>query len=193
LIRLLSYRYIQLQCSSRAVRVFGELLQASGDIYDDSTHSDIDGCHGKNNGRAAFGTCSKQIKEGRFSTCSVTCSSLIAIVVREGHQMVQFAHFLVKEYLTAERLAMAEGHLPYYLILPEPVHTGLAHAGLSVLLQLDDKINRRSWSMYLILQGHTLCSCLRLAQLCNQSLSPLSGVGQLDIGTIILEIPTCKK
>ncbi len=57
LICMLSYRYTQLQCSSRAVRVFGELLQASGDIYDDSTHSDIDGCHGKNNGRATFGAC----------------------------------------------------------------------------------------------------------------------------------------
>ncbi len=57
LICMLSYRYTQSQCSSRAVRVFGERLQASGDIYDDSTHSDIDGCHGKNNGRATFGAC----------------------------------------------------------------------------------------------------------------------------------------
>ena len=70
------------------------------------------------------------------------CSSLIAIVDRGGHQVVQFSHFSVKEYLTSERLATAEGRLSYYHILPEPAHTILAHAGLSVLLQLDDNIDR---------------------------------------------------
>ena len=49
--------YIELRCSSRAVRVFGELPQASADLYDGSTHSDIDGRHGENNGGAAFGAC----------------------------------------------------------------------------------------------------------------------------------------
>ncbi len=70
------------------------------------------------------------------------CSSLIAIVDREGQQVVQFSHFSVKEYLTSERLATAEERLSYYHILSEPAHTILAHASLSVLLQLDDKINR---------------------------------------------------
>jgi hypothetical protein len=39
------------------------------------------------------------------------CSSLIAIVNRGGHQVVQFSHFSVKEYLTSERLTVAEEHL----------------------------------------------------------------------------------
>src|SRR6266699_5505938 len=39
---------------------------------------------------------------------------------------------------------MAEEHLSYYHILPEPAHTILAHASLSVLLQLDDKIDRNT-------------------------------------------------
>ena len=36
---------------------------------------------------------------------------------------------------------MAEERLSYYHILPEPAHTILAHAALSVLLQLDDEID----------------------------------------------------
>src|SRR6266849_6547418 len=70
------------------------------------------------------------------------CSSLIAIVDRGGHRVVQFSHFSVKEYLTSGRLAAAEEHLSYYHILPEPAHTILAHASLSVLLHLDDEIDR---------------------------------------------------
>src|SRR5258708_10908901 len=70
------------------------------------------------------------------------CSSLIAVVDRDGRQVVQFAHFSVKEYLTSDRLAAAEEHLSFYHILPEPAHTVLAQAGLSVLLQLDENIDR---------------------------------------------------
>ena len=70
------------------------------------------------------------------------CSSLIAVVNREGSQVVQFSHFSVKEFLTSDRLATAEERLSCYHILPEPAHTILAHAGLSVLLRLDDKVNR---------------------------------------------------
>jgi hypothetical protein len=72
------------------------------------------------------------------------CSSLITVVDRGGHRTVQFSHFSVKEFLTSERLATAEGRLSYYHILPEPAHTILAHASLSVLLQLDDKIDRNT-------------------------------------------------
>ncbi len=68
------------------------------------------------------------------------CSCLITVSQGEG-QVVQFSHSSVKEYLTSERLANAEG-LSYYHILPEPAHTTLAHASLSVLLQFDDKIDR---------------------------------------------------
>jgi hypothetical protein len=65
-------------------------------------------------------------------TIMSVCSSLIAIVDRGGHQVVQFSHFSVKEYLASERLAAAEERLSYFHILPEPAHTILAHAGLSV-------------------------------------------------------------
>ncbi len=64
------------------------------------------------------------------------------IVDRGGHRVVQFSHFSVKEYLTSERLAAAKERLSYYHILPEPAHTILAHASLSVLLHLDDEIDR---------------------------------------------------
>ena len=70
------------------------------------------------------------------------CSSLISVVNREGGQVVQFSHFSVKEFLTSVRLATAEERLSYYHILPESAHTILAHATLSVLLQLDDNIDR---------------------------------------------------
>ncbi len=38
--------------------MFGKLSQASGGLYDDSTHSDIDGGNRQNYGRATFGACS---------------------------------------------------------------------------------------------------------------------------------------
>ena len=71
------------------------------------------------------------------------CSSLVAVVNREGGQIVQFSHYSVKEFLTSDRLATTadEGLLCYH-ILPDRAHTILAHAGLSVLLRLDDKIDR---------------------------------------------------
>jgi hypothetical protein len=70
------------------------------------------------------------------------CSSFIAIVGTGRSRVVQSSHFSVKEFLTSERLVTAEEHLSYYHILPEPAHTTLARASLSVLLQLDDKIDR---------------------------------------------------
>ena len=76
------------------------------------------------------------------------CSSLISIVDREGSQVVQFSHFSIKEFLTSERLATAEERLSYYHILLEPAHTILAHASLSVLLQLDDKINKDNIGLF---------------------------------------------
>ena len=72
------------------------------------------------------------------------CSSLIAIVDREDGRIVQFSHFSVKEFLTSERLKTAEERLSYYHITPEPAHTILAYITLSVLLRLDDKIDRNS-------------------------------------------------
>ena len=45
------------------------------------------------------------------------CSSLISIVSVAGHQVVQFAHFSVKEFLTSERLANTT---PPPFMLPHP-------------------------------------------------------------------------
>jgi hypothetical protein len=49
--------YVELRCSSRAVRVFGKLSQASGDLHDNSALSDNDRDHRQNNGPATFGAC----------------------------------------------------------------------------------------------------------------------------------------
>jgi hypothetical protein len=49
--------YIELRCTSRAVRVLGEFPQASGDLYDDSAHSDVDRRRCQNNDRVSFGSC----------------------------------------------------------------------------------------------------------------------------------------
>ena len=72
------------------------------------------------------------------------CSSLIAIVDTGGSRVVQFSHHSVKKFLTSERLATEEESLSYYHILLEPAHTVLAHASLSVLLQVDDKIDKNT-------------------------------------------------
>ena len=72
------------------------------------------------------------------------CSSLISVVDRGGNQVVQFCHFSVKEYLTSERLMTAEERPSYYHVLPEPAHAILAHASLSVLLQLGDQIDQNT-------------------------------------------------
>ena len=66
-----------------------------------------------------------------------TCSSLITIVDNGYSQVVQFSHFSVKEYLTSDRLANANGDVSRYYILPEPAHTILAQACLGVLFRSD--------------------------------------------------------
>jgi ankyrin repeat protein len=70
------------------------------------------------------------------------CSSLITIVDMDTSRVVQFSHFSVKEYLTSERLANAGKQLSQYHILPDSAHTILAQASLSVLLALDDQIDK---------------------------------------------------
>ena len=81
-----------------------------------------------------------------------SCSSLIAIVeadvesdVESGiapnlSRIVQFSHFSVKEFLTSNRLASSGGDISRYHIVLEPAHTILAQACMSVLLQLDDRV-----------------------------------------------------
>ena len=69
-----------------------------------------------------------------------SCSSLIAIVESGEARVVQFSHFSVKEYLTSPRLATSSGDVSRYHIDPEPAHTILAQSCMSVLLQLDDRV-----------------------------------------------------
>jgi hypothetical protein len=51
------------------------------------------------------------------------CSSLIAVVEVDASPIVQFGHFSVKEYLTSNRLAMAQAmSVSRYHIPAEPGH-----------------------------------------------------------------------
>jgi hypothetical protein len=71
-----------------------------------------------------------------------SCSSLITIVDVDSSRVVQFSHFSVKEYLTSPRLATSNAVVSRYYIDLEPAHTILAQACLSVLLGLDDHVDK---------------------------------------------------
>ena len=72
-----------------------------------------------------------------------TCSSLIAVTEIKGSKIVQFSHFSVKEYLTSDRLLISEnGNTLHYHIPLESAHTILARACLTMLLQLDENVDR---------------------------------------------------
>jgi hypothetical protein len=70
------------------------------------------------------------------------CSSLVMIVNDGDSRIVQFSHFSVKEYLTANRLAEPIRDVSRYFIRLEAAHTILAQACLGVLLRLDYLIDR---------------------------------------------------
>jgi ankyrin repeat protein len=72
------------------------------------------------------------------------CSSLVMIVKDGDSRVVQFSHFSVKEFLTADRLAEPIRDVSRYQIRLEAAHTILVRACLGVLLQLDDRIDRDS-------------------------------------------------
>ena len=72
------------------------------------------------------------------------CSSLVTIVKDGDSRVVQFSHFSVKEFLTAERLAEPIRDVSRYHIRLEGAHTILAQACLGVLLRLDDHVDRDS-------------------------------------------------
>jgi Ankyrin repeats (3 copies) len=72
------------------------------------------------------------------------CSSLISTVDIEDSRIVQFSHFSVKEFLTSDRLAFSNiENISHYYIPLESAHTTLAQACLTVLLQLDDKSDKK--------------------------------------------------
>ena len=70
------------------------------------------------------------------------CSSLVMIVKDGDLRIVQFSHFSVKEFLTANRLAEPIRDVSSYHIRLGAAHTILAQACLGVLLRLDDHIDR---------------------------------------------------
>ena len=70
------------------------------------------------------------------------CSSLVMIVNDRDSRIVQFSHFSVKEFLTANRLAESIRDVSRYHIRLEAAHAILAQACLGVLLRLDDRIDR---------------------------------------------------
>ena len=69
------------------------------------------------------------------------CSSLVIIVKDGDSRIVQFSHFSVKEFLTANRLAEPIRDVSRYHIRLEAAHTILAQACLGVLLRLDDRVD----------------------------------------------------
>ncbi len=70
------------------------------------------------------------------------CSSLVTIVKDGDSRVVQFSHFSVKEFLTADRLAEPIRDVSRYHIRAEAANTILAQACLGVLLRLDDRVDR---------------------------------------------------
>jgi ankyrin repeat protein len=82
--------------------------------------------------------------ENPKDTVLSTCSSLIAIVNVEGSEspVMQFSHFSVKEYLTSTRIS--EGRVSRYYIPLEPAHLFITQACLSLLLQLDEHVTKKS-------------------------------------------------
>lgn len=72
------------------------------------------------------------------------CSSLVSVVKVGDSQIVQFSHFSVKEFLTSDRLATSTAPNICHFHTPlESAHTILAQACLTVLLQLDEKVDKR--------------------------------------------------
>src|SRR6266478_106662 len=83
---------------------------------------------------------SRNAKEAVLSACS----GLVTVAGVDGSQVVQFSHFSVKEFLTSERLATLDSELTRYHILPGPAHTVMAKACLSILVKLDDKVDKKT-------------------------------------------------
>ena len=80
--------------------------------------------------------------EDQEETVMSACSSLVMIVKDGDSRVVQFSHFSVKEYLTANRLAEPTRDVSRYHIRLEAAHTIFAQACLGALLRLDDSIDR---------------------------------------------------
>ena len=82
--------------------------------------------------------------EDQEEAVTSACSSFVAIIKDGDSRVVQFSHFSVKEFLTADRLAEPMRDVSRYHIRLDAAHTILAQACLGVLLRLDDRVDRDS-------------------------------------------------
>jgi len=77
------------------------------------------------------------------------CSSLITIVQGRGSRLVQFSHLSVKEFLTSDRLAASTvDTLRYHHIRLEAAHMTMAQVCLSVLLRLENDMDKQTIRSY---------------------------------------------
>ena len=75
-------------------------------------------------------------------TAFSACSGLVIVVEDGDTQIVQFSHFSVGQFLKSARLAtLKDRNLSHYHIPLALAHTNLAQACLTVLLQLNDKVD----------------------------------------------------
>ena len=71
------------------------------------------------------------------------CSTLLSVVNDDrGSEVVQFAHFTVKEFLALDRLAEKDDAISRYRISMTDAHTLLAQACLGILLHMDKDVTR---------------------------------------------------
>ena len=82
---------------------------------------------------------SRDTKEAVLSACS----GLITVANVDRSQVVQFLHFCIKEFLTLEQLATMESGLSCYCILPGLAHAVMVKACLSILVKLDDSVDKK--------------------------------------------------
>ena len=72
------------------------------------------------------------------------CSTLITVIEDDCSKYFQFSHFSVKEFLTSDRLRTSEiGNIRQYHISLRASHIVLARACLSVLLRLDEEMDKK--------------------------------------------------
>jgi len=77
-----------------------------------------------------------------------TCSSLLTIVSVDDSQVIQFAHFSVKEYLVSTRIGKAKDTVSRFQVSMTSAHTIVAQACLGTLLHLDESITKTGLEKY---------------------------------------------
>jgi len=87
--------------------------------------------------------------DGPVEAILSTCCSLLAVVDVDGSRIIQFSHFLVKEFLTSTRLVEAEDTVTHHFhVLMTPTHTLMAQACLGILLYLNEDVTSGSLENY---------------------------------------------